>query len=353
MNHRPARYRPVSLYHQRGVNLIEIMVAMVIGLFLVVGASTLYVNTKKTSDVDDAIARMQETARYAMSIIESDVRMANYWGLKKDGSSFTNANSLNTTVTGTTTSNKFGGMTAASLEPTTGNTCGNGYATKVEAYLEATNNDYPFTATCPASPTSASASADTLTVRRASTPTSSADGQYLQICSTRTTATLINDATATCSNGEIHNLSVNLYYVDRGSDQNTKYPSLRRKTLGSGKTFSDVEVIPGVEDIQIELGWDDSSDVMNSIGAVRYVQPGNTVLSSGRIVAVRIWLLIRAEQPDYSFKETRTYSYADRMTNTVSDLNAGGADGAMYAPRDNYRRLLVSRTIYIRNVTGT
>jgi len=45
---------------QRGVNLVEIMVAMVIGLFLVLGATTLYVNTKKTSDVDDAIARLHK-----------------------------------------------------------------------------------------------------------------------------------------------------------------------------------------------------------------------------------------------------------------------------------------------------
>lgn len=333
-------HRFPSLRRQRGVNLIEIMVAMAIGLFLVLGATTLYVSTKKTSDVDDSIARLQETARYALSVIETDVRMANYWGMKKDGADFENK-ATNTNVT-----NTVGTLTVS----TGAVSCGTTYATDTENYIAASNNDYASGIGCTANG-SASASADTLTIRRVATTTTPATDTRLQVCSTRKTATMTRDNAATCPNGEFHNLVVNGYYIDNQSDQSSTLPSLRRKTLGTNNAgtspaFNDVEIIPGVEDMQIELGWDNSST--DAAGAVRYGQPG-TLPAGGRIIAVRVWLLVRAEQRDTTFTDARTYSYADRTGTATATLT----DGAAYAPADNFRRLLVSRTFFVRNVTGT
>jgi type IV pilus assembly protein PilW len=321
-----------SRRYQRGVNLIEIMVAMVIGLFLVLGATTLYVSTKKTSDVDDSIARLQETARYALSIMEADVRMANYWGLKKDGADVENK----VRVGG-------GGSSGGALA--TGVACGANYAVDTEFYVDASNNG-AYGLACAAFAGAASATADTLTVRRAATAATAASNANLQMCTNRKTATITRSAAATCPGGEFHNLITNGYYVDQGSDQSTTYPSLRRKTLGvnsagTAPAFNDIEIIPGVEDMQIELGWDNSST--DAAGVVSYVQPGNAVLTNagapaGRIVSVRVWLLIRAEAPDFTFTDTRTYTYGDRPA---------------YTPNDNFRRLLVSRTFFVRNVTGT
>ena len=336
--------RPALRHTQRGVNLIEIMVAMVIGLFLVMGATTLYVSTRKNSDVDDSIARLQETARYAMSVIESDVRMANYWGMMKDGANFDNKDG-NTNVAAGANAGALGASTSS-------NYCGAAYATSTENYLEATNNNYGIP-NCTAR-YAASASADTLTIRRAATATSTASATQLQVCSTHKGSSVIKSSTATCQNGEIHNLVTNGYYIDQQSDQGSTVPSLRRKTLGDGPSFADTEIIPGVEDMQIELGWDDGDGQADTAGAVRYGSPG-TLPAGGRIVAVRVWLLIRAEQADSTFTDTRTYSYADRTGTAVNNLNgsATGADGKQYAPNDNFRRLLVSRTFFIRNVTGT
>jgi len=49
---------------------------------------------------------------------------------------------------------------------------------------------------------------------------------------------------------------------------------------------------------------------------------------------VRIWLRVRAERPEQGFVDTATYTYAD--------INHGPFN-------DNYRRLVVSKTIYLRN----
>lgn len=350
--------RPARRHRQRGVNLIEVMVAMAIGLFLVLGATTLYVNSKKTADVDDSIARLQETARYALSIIESDLRMANYWGQTKNGSLIDNKNTQITCATPPCagTAEAFGSSTATTY-------CGAAFATATEFFVDSTNNGYGLPL-CTAR-TTAVTSADTLTVRRTRVAATGLDvaATKLQVCASRTYAKVIRGADPDCpTNSQFFDLVTNAYYVDQQSDQSATIPSLRRKALttdGAQPDSDDVEIIPGIEDLQIEFGWDNSSE--DSAGAVRYLQPGSALLTNGattpgpngRIVSVRVWLLVRAETPDASFTDTRTYGYADRTGAAVSTLNSVAAQTAQYRPNDNFRRLLVSRTFFIRNVMGT
>jgi hypothetical protein len=115
--------------------------------------------------------------------------------------------------------------------------------------------------------------------------------------------------------------------------------------------FEDDEIIPGVEDLQIQFGVDPTG--VSGI-ATRYVNPDAAIGDDEQIVAVRIWLLVRAENPEVGFVDGRTYAYADRdPASTTNDLNSAGADGSAYVPADGFRRLLVSRTIQIRNAVGT
>jgi len=217
---------------QRGVNLVEIMVAMVIGLFLVLGATTLYVNTKKTSDVDDSIARLQETARYAMSVIEDDVRMSNYYGLLKGGAAIENKNTNSVVPNAKAVIGAIAGSATVA--------CGVDYASDVEEYIGATNNGYlsnPLYSIGCSAWGAAVSSADTLTVRRVEVSTAAASNTQVQVCSTRNSANVTKSTSATCPAppvGEFHNLVVNGYYVDQQSTQSTTYPSLRRKRLIDG-----------------------------------------------------------------------------------------------------------------------
>ncbi len=338
--------------YSTGVNLIEIMVAMVIGLFLVLGATTLYVNTKKTSDVDDSMARLQETARYALSILETDVRMANYWGLSKDAAEFQNS-ATNETVDDTDPLTPDDDDIGKALEGSSAKDCGETTAFDVERYIDGTNSGY--TLDCDEH-SEALETGDTLTVRRAGRTVATQAADRVQICSARSGEVKIMTAAMPCT-GEVHDLITNIYYVDKDSDQAAGYPSLRRKSLGSGPEFADVEIIPGVEDMQIQLGWAPPNAAgYPTSSAIMYLQPGNAALAQpgSQVIAVRVWLLIRSETPDNTFTDTRSYSYASRTTtpattslSTVADVNK------QYAPNDNFRRLLVSRTFFIRNVVGT
>jgi type IV pilus assembly protein PilW len=321
----------------RGLSLIELLVAVTIGGLLIFGATKVYVDSRATYEVNETAARLQETARYALSVIEPDIRMSNYWGLVK------------------------GALLVADKAPQTAastgvaQSCGNNFAHDLERNLEASNNTYGFG--CTAFGAGAVGSSDTLIVRRASPTASTGTTGRLRICSTRTFARLVTDSSACTAapSGQVNDLIVNGYYVDRDSTHRAGLPSLRRKPLGSvggaPEFLPDEEIIPGIEDMQIQFGvgpWNEGN-------AERYVNAGTAIPLTSQIVSVRIWLLVRAENPEVGFRDGRTYEYGDRSTatGTTNNLSATGAAGRAYVPADGFRRLLVSRTIQIRNALGT
>lgn len=63
-----------------GIGLIEIMVALVIGLILLGGVGVVFLGTKQTFRTQDDFSRIQENVRYALETIGVDVRMAGYSG---------------------------------------------------------------------------------------------------------------------------------------------------------------------------------------------------------------------------------------------------------------------------------
>jgi hypothetical protein len=182
----------------------------------------------------------------------------------------------------------------------------------------------------------------------------------LRVCSSRTDGALVNDASG-CTpapTGQINDLVVNSYYVDRDSDELAGLPSLRRWSvlnvpITAAPQFRDNEIAPGIEDMQIQFGIDPTG---NSGSATQYVNAvGPATLAAAQIVSVRIWLLVRAETPEVGFVDKRTYVYGDRLAanGTTTSLNSAGAAGKAYKPGDGFHRLLVSRTIMIRNALGT
>jgi type IV pilus assembly protein PilW len=65
---------------QQGFSLVELMIAVVLGLILVAGVIELFVNNRQVYRVQDAKARMQENGRYAMAILGQNIRDAGYYG---------------------------------------------------------------------------------------------------------------------------------------------------------------------------------------------------------------------------------------------------------------------------------
>ena len=359
---------PGSMFRgwQRGVSLIELMVAMTIGAVLIFGATQVYVNSRNAYGVNEGVARLQETARYAMAVIEPDVRMSNFWGLLKGAGVVANQAAQT--------------AAAAAVAPgAAANICGTNFAVDLNTNLQGDNNTYTLSAsrqpgcnsltdldTGAAWATTPVATADTLTVRRASVFTNNAPtAGVLEVCTTRIAGRLQSDLTACTATpaGQLSNLIVDTYYIDRNSAQQAGLPALRRKTLSAGGVlqFVDQEIIAGVEDMQVQFGIDPFG---NTGVATRYVNPDG-VPANAQIVAVRIWLLVRDDTAEVGFTDNRIYEYGDRLqaTGVTGDLNNVAGAGMAYQPSLNpdatltgpqhVRRLLISRTILVRNALGT
>lgn len=69
-----------SAMDQRGLSLIEVMVAMVIGLILMAGVGYVYLSGKRSYNVQQAAATVQENGRFAMDFMRPEIRMAGYFG---------------------------------------------------------------------------------------------------------------------------------------------------------------------------------------------------------------------------------------------------------------------------------
>ena len=98
--------------------------------------------------------------------------------------------------------------------------------------------------------------------------------------------------------------------------------------------FRDEEILTGVEDLQVEMGV--ATLAGDGTSRVSFVAPDSPAARSGTVVAVRLWLRIRADITESGFNDDRTLTYAN-----VS-FSPSPADARM-------RRLLVERTVALRN----
>lgn len=340
----------------RGLSLIELMVALTIGSLLIIGAVTVYVQSRNTYTVNETMARLQENARYALSMIEPDIRQANYWGLTNDPQIIIGA---------------VGNSPIA--VPGGADDCGAAFPIDLQRPIAGDNGGY--TLACEPGPTPGSGltqpNADTLIVRRADAEAVPPSADRLQIYTTRQggSSAVFHSSSAPGAlpapdpvfgpSAEVHDLVARAYYVSQDSVQRAGLPSLRRKNLqggpATGPDIQDQEIMPGVEDLQVQFGIDAGADD-DGDGAVddrdgngrpdrfngiasRYVNPGDPALASSMVVAVRVWIRVRAESPEVGYRDNRTYTYADVI------FDPTGTD-------ETFRRLLVSRTIQIRNTVS-
>ncbi len=338
------------------MTLIELMVALAIGAFLMIGAITVFMQSRATFRVTDSIARLQENGRFALDTLERDIRMAGFWGFTRradlidlragaadpdgignDGCGQNWLIDLNNPVAGTNNANTWGCTTAATniLDPLLA-----GSDTLVVRRVD----EDPVT---PAFVTGAGTPNGTLYVLSAR-----GGPQLGTIFADPTIPAGWTDPVGTDVYNEIHRLVVNGYYISNQSSAPniTTVRSLRMQTLVPGPggtpalddsgTIEDREILTGVEDLQVQFGVDtDRSGLETESGTIdRWVNPGDAILAApnSAVLAVRIWLRIRAEVQERGYTDATNYVYAD------VNYTPAGADAG-------FRRIVVTKTIYLRN----
>lgn len=83
--------RPGASGAQRGYSLIEVLIALLVGLFLVGGALTLVQNTRRAYGNQAGMAQLQDQERLAMSILNDVIQAAGFF---PDPTTYTSAGSL-------------------------------------------------------------------------------------------------------------------------------------------------------------------------------------------------------------------------------------------------------------------
>jgi type IV pilus assembly protein PilW len=310
-----------------GMSLVELLVALAIGSFLMIGAVQVYNQSRQAFVINESIARVQETAQFAMDTVESDLRMASNWGMHSRG----------TAIEGRAL---IGDANPLGLPAPGG--CGADWALDLNRPVEGDNNGYGLPCAATGGP---QANSDTVTTRRATVAATALAGDRLQIQSTRIQGQLFADGAIpvgfTAADSETHDLLVNTYYIAATSQLIPGVPALRRQSLvsaGGAPAIADQEVVPGVENMQLQLGVDVDED--NTVD--RYVNPGDPILDpldanfipGSRVISARIWLVVRGVTPETGIQDNVNY--------TPGDVNLGQYN-------DQFRRMMVSKTILLRN----
>lgn len=70
---------------QKGMTLVEIMIALILGVFLIAGVIHIFLGSKQTYRMQENFARLQENGRFAIDFISRDIRMADSLGCLKGG----------------------------------------------------------------------------------------------------------------------------------------------------------------------------------------------------------------------------------------------------------------------------
>ena len=319
----------VQLHMQHGLTLIELMVALAIGSFLVIGSVQIYSQSREAFIINESIARVQETAQFAMDTIEADLRMASNWGRTSRALTIENRS--------------IGGNANPKPLVNVPTKCGASWVLDLGMPVDGANNT--FNLPCAAEGGGAQALSDLITVRRASVNPQPLQPGRLQIQSTRIAGEIFDDGAVPAlfspADSATHNLMISSYYVAADSDLIPGVPTLRRKTLvviAGVSDINDIEIAPGVENLQVQLGIDVDED--NTVD--RYVNPGDDIYNpaapgyvpGARVITARVWIVVRGV--------TRENGIIDNYTYQPGDVNLG-----TYS--DDLRRMQVSKTILLRN----
>jgi prepilin-type N-terminal cleavage/methylation domain-containing protein len=321
--------RPL-LKTQRGLSLIEVMIAITLSLILMAGLIQFFIGNKQSLQVQQAINGLQENGRYAMRVVTDSLHMADHWGGVE-------AN----LVSGTPAVAGIGGCDAAWILNVAEGIRGFEGAAAV-----------PMPAGCVAA-ADYQPNTDAFVVRHAGGTyfpgaTANATGNNgiwvntrVGFNSTLSTGTAVS---AVDENGLYHYpYQVSLYYIRPCSnpagancaatdDGGNPIPTLVRLNL-DGNQLTEQALVSGVEQMQIEYGVDTNADndanfyaSAAAVGATQWA----------RVVSARISLVVRGEQ-------------RGTLTDTTTYAMPGGFNYTPAANDQMYARKVFTRIVQIRN----
>jgi len=303
--------RTPPITYQSGLTLIELMIAVTLGLMLIAAVMGVLLSSNQNYRQDDDLGRMQENGRFIMHKLDEEFGMAGYWGgatyaggIDKSGITFPTqcgfsldpANPDTPVITGAT--------------PGAFGTCVNFHKTGTPIFVFKR-------------------------AKGSSAATQVAGNPYI-ISNDYNARLRIHSpgdvATEPAANEKAREYLINMYYIKDRNKNNDPVPTLymrRLEIVGGAPQLVEYEAAEGIENIVVNFGID-----VNKDGIADYFNDAPTTVELKKAVTARIFILARASGQDVTHKDDIIYNLG-----TVQ-VNGNG---------DQYRRRLFTKTVVMRN----
>jgi len=326
--------RAATRQTQKGFSLIELMIAVVLGVFITGGMLQLFVNSKQSYRVQENLSRLQENGRFAMGFITKDIRMADYWGCLNSTSGI--ENNLNASTTFNTFENSVEGSNNNAV---------------VDAVIDGTDTitlKGAFSSGTHVTQIPATTSADLKVEDNAGLKQNDIviisdcmDGDLFQITNDPSAGgagfdNVVHNTGAVSSgpgnadkpfkkkygtDAQVYKLNFATYSIQLNPGG---LPALYRSINGSAPQ----ELIEGIENMQILYGEDTDNDKTPN----NYLPAGTAGLNMGNVVSIRVSLLVRTLE--------------DKITTQAQPYTIFGVTTT---PGDRIFRRVFTSTIAVRN----
>lgn len=297
-----------------GFTLIELMISLAIGLFLMAGVFTVFVNSRNSQEVIQDQVNLTDDARFALETISFDLRHAGVYGRTNEADNVDVADVIN---------NVAGDCSAGwAMNITNG----------IYGYNDAVNDADFSMATCAPN----YSNGDIIEVRYTLGSAVAALQNNMvytksNVSSSKFFIGNVEPSEALVPGGQVYQYVARAYYISSFTDAGDGIPSLHRVSVGPGPSIQDEMLLSGVIDMQIHVGLDPDND-----GTVNtYANPGPAaVVNWGQVRSVSIWIVLRSNK-------------LEPALDTSANFTIAGVPVAY--PNDGYRKIMMSSVVKLRN----
>jgi type IV pilus assembly protein PilW len=310
------RPQPKPSLLQRGFSLVELMVAIALGLAVLTVVAQGFASVSSATRTNSAVAEAQTNGRHALEVLKREIRHAALHPLVWEKGQV---------------SNEDANLKAKNYG------CGADFVTLLTEGVTGANDTNPYSASCLASASDRTyARGDVLVLRRtALEPVTSFDQGAPYVSTSYGLASLFMGGTATApplmpEPNLNYRLVSDVYYINSfttSANEVPLVPALYRLRLSEGANPQMVPelVASNVEHLQVQYAVPDAN------GDLRYLD-ADDVTDWSIVKTARVWLLVRESLPEAGLS-SGTYG--------VGDIT--------YTPNDRFRRTVLSTTVAVRN----
>lgn len=340
------RRNPKSRHSMAGISIVELMIAMVLGLLVLAGLASIFAGSSAARAEMERSARQIENGRFAMELIGEDLRMAGFYG---------EFNVATLPVPG------------ALPDPCSTNVAD--WQAAMPVSIQGYDNGAGFPSLC--LPGNVKSGTDMLVVRRAATCEASTpnceplvgNAPYIQVSKCSDSTPPENVATPfvlglqgsapfslrlrdCVSRAGLRRYHVRVYYISTDNGDGVAVPTLKRLET-NGLVWTESPLVEGIEELNIEYGidWDgDGNPNDYTTDPTNYTAAGcascNAPNNWFNVVTARVNLLARNIDPSPNYVDTKRY---------VLGYDAGGSEITV-SPGGPYRRHAYNGVVRVVNV---